>query len=341
LTSISVVIPVRNGSRTILECIEALKASGPWDELIVVDDASDDDSTKIAEGAGARVVRCGSRTGPAGARNRGAAEASSDVILFVDADVVVPRGTGERLRAAFADPAIAAVQTVYTARCPAKNLVSRYQNFYYYYAFARIREERIAAFATWCAAIRREVFMSAGGFNDRIPDPTVEDEELGYALADAGLSILLEKDLQVTHLASYDLPAFVRRRFRMARAQAKSAWRSVKTRLLLRYVNLRETGTHHSRLVVLAILSMLAGEASLVLLAATRGLGAASVAAALMAACAVPMALACCSPFLGACVNSLGIKSLPAFAILCLLDTIVLGWGVLFGSIEYLTGSRY
>jgi glycosyltransferase involved in cell wall biosynthesis len=341
VASISVVIPVRDGAGTIRECLEGLRASGGYAELLVIDDASRDETTAIAENAGARVIRCEKRIGPAGARNRGARLATGDVVLFVDSDVVVPPEIGAKLHEAFADPSVAAVQTIYTADCPAANVFSRYQNLYYHYSFARIREKRIAAFATWCAAIRREAFLALGGFNDRIPDPTVEDEELGYALVDAGLSILLDKSLQVRHLAFYSLSAFAGRRFRMSRAQSKSAWRSVKNRLLLRYMNLRETGTHHSRLVVMAILALIAGQAALGLALLLPVGGTLSWISTSVAMLSIPAALLCNSGFLKVSVNSIGIKSLPAFAGLCVFDMIVLGWGIMFGSIEYLLGSRY
>lgn len=341
MATISAVIPARNASRTIAACLDALTASGRYEQVLVVDDASTDETARLAAEAGAEVVCCRSRVGPARARNLGASRASGEVVLFVDSDVLVPPGTGERLRADFADPDVAAVQSLYAPDCPARDIVSRYQNFYYHFSFARLQLRRIAVFATWCAAIRRDAFQAAGGFNERIPDPTVEDEELGYALADAGCSILLDKGLQVVHLARYGLAAFARRRFRMARAQAKSAWRSIRKRLLLRYVNIRATGTHHSRLVVLGILSLLAGQAALLLSLFPFGGTAFPCVLRTVSALSIPACLATNSPFLRKSVNSLGIKLLPAFLVLCLFDMLVLGWGIVIGSIEYATGSRY
>lgn len=300
-----------------------------------MDDCSSDETAALAAAAGARVISLPQRMGPAGARNRGAAAAASGVILFLDADVLVPPGLLEELRRLFDDPGTAAVQTVYTPACPAADIVSAYQNFYYHHSLARLGAGSVAVFATWCAAVRKSLFEEAGGFNDRIPDPTVEDEEFGYTLADAGRRIVLCRHLQVTHLACYSLGAFVRRRFRMARAQAKSALRSVRDRLLLRYVNVRETGTHHSRWTVLAILLMLAAQASLV--AGIAGPASALMPAAMLTAASV----ACCLPLLRDSVYSLGRRVLPAFTLLCILDLAVLGWGLVLGSVEFLLGRRY
>ncbi|NLP04428.1 glycosyltransferase family 2 protein [Candidatus Fermentibacteria bacterium] len=342
LVSIAAVIPARNSERWIRRCLASLSGgSDRPDEMIVVDDASTDGTGREARESGARVIELDVRQGPARARNAGAAAASAEVILFVDSDVLVPPGLVERMRLAFEDPSVAAVQTIYTASCPATDLVSSYQNFYYHLALASIRGARSAVFATWCAAVRKDVFESLGGFNEDIPDPTVEDEELGYAISDAGYAILLERDLQVTHLACYTIAAFARRRFRMAASQARSAWRSVKNRLLLRYVNLRDTGTHHSRLTVLAILCMLAAQAFLIVW--TASLIAGSERPALLQAAVVmsSAALFLCSRFLRKSVNSLGVNILAPFAALCLLDLLVLGWGIIWGTLGFLARRRY
>lgn len=342
LVSIAAVIPARNSERWIRRCLDSLSGGTDRpDEIIVVDDASTDGTGREARECGARVIELEVRQGPARARNAGAAAAAAEVILFVDSDVLVPPGLVERIRLAFEDPSVAAVQTMYTPSCPATDLVSSYQNFYYHLALASIRGDRSAVFATWCAAVRKEVFTALGGFNEDIPDPTVEDEELGYSMSDAGYSILLERDMQVTHLACYTVLSFARRRFRMAASQARSAWRSVRSRLLLRYVNLRNTGTHHSRLTVLAILCMLLSQASLAAWTVSLFSGGERLpflpAAVFMSA----SALILCSRFLRSSVNSLGVNVLIPFAALCLLDLLVLGWGVVWGTLGFLARRRY
>ena len=94
---ISVVIPVRNGSEHIDKCLRGFKGSTYEQyEVIVVDDASTDGTAEVAERAGAKVLRLKEQSGPAAARNRGAEEAQGDIILFVDADVVINQDTIEQ-----------------------------------------------------------------------------------------------------------------------------------------------------------------------------------------------------------------------------------------------------
>lgn len=333
---VSIVIPAWKASRTIADCLAAISAQTlPPLEVVVVDDDSPDDTASMAEALGARVVRLPRNMGPARARNEGVAAASGDVILFVDSDVAIPGGLVEAIHARFEDPAVSAVQTLYTPSCPASGLVSRYQNFYYHHALARVREESTAIFATWCAAVRKDLFERLGGFNTDIPEPTVEDEELGYAIADSGGGIILDKSLQVVHMASYDLRGFARRRMRMARAQAKSGLRQIRDRLLARYINVHETGTHHSRLVVASILMMP--------LSLSSAIAAIPLGPSMLAPSSILFASAmlCHLDFFRRASRQFGPGILPGFALMCAADMLILAWGITRGTASFLMGRRY
>ena len=341
---ISVVIPAYNAEATLDSCLDSLKKQTlePF-QIILVDDCSTDRTASIASEAGFEIVSFSVRAGPAIARNAGADRAEGDIILFLDADVIIPPDLIERIVDCFnSDSSIVAVQTVYSPYCPAEEMVSRYQNFYYYHALARIKESSTATFATWCAAILRDTFIEIGGFNTSIPEPTVEDEELGYEIADRDQKIALAKDIQVTHLASYTISQFVRRRFRMAKAQAKSGWRSIKERLLKRYINIRETGTHHSRWVVLSILLVLSAGFSMTAFLTGAVLGLAlSPWLPVAALAALVLSLLCHLNFFRSAVSHFGMKILPGFILLCLLDMAILGWGVFTGTVQFLSGKHY
>src|SRR5437899_11501896 len=91
---VSIVVPVHNDAAALSECVRALVgAAGQETEIVVVDDGSTDDSAAVAERAGVRCLRLGRRLGAAAARDRGARDVTGDVILFVDADVVVTPDT--------------------------------------------------------------------------------------------------------------------------------------------------------------------------------------------------------------------------------------------------------
>jgi len=332
-----VIIPAWNAGNTIGDCLDSIVSQTvPPHEIILVDDGSNDNTPGKAVEYGATLLSTGGRRGPATARNMGADAASGDVILFLDSDVTVDADLIRNVSSHFSDESVWAVQTLYTPVCPAKDTVSQYQNYYYYFSLNRIPAGSTATFATWCAAIRRNRFLEIGGFNVRIPEPTVEDEELGYTIADRGGLIILDKTVQVTHLACYTLMQFTRRRLRMSKAQAKSGWRQIKQRLLARYINVHESGTHHSRWVVLSILLVLKAQIMLLWSLVTM-----SPSGLIPAAVLLVLALFCHLSFLTRCSRDLNKNVALSFALMCIYDMAILGWGIVLGTIEYISGKKY
>ena len=89
---ISVIVPCRNEARNLGECLRSMLAQDcPPMEIIVIDDGSTDGSADIvrclAEDSPIPLLLCdGPHRGAAAARNRGAARAKAEVIVFVEAD---------------------------------------------------------------------------------------------------------------------------------------------------------------------------------------------------------------------------------------------------------------
>lgn len=89
--AVSIVIPVYNSGWTLKRCLRSLSEQN-FDqryEVIVVDDCSTDDTCKIAEETGARLIRLRPHTGLIGQIcNIGAKKARSDVIVFLDSHFI-------------------------------------------------------------------------------------------------------------------------------------------------------------------------------------------------------------------------------------------------------------
>jgi glycosyltransferase involved in cell wall biosynthesis len=83
---VSVVIPAFNEEAGIGAVIAGVKAAGPFLEVVVVDDASTDETAERAAAAGARVVRHPYNKGNGAAVKTGLREARGDVVLLMDAD---------------------------------------------------------------------------------------------------------------------------------------------------------------------------------------------------------------------------------------------------------------
>ncbi|MCC6245930.1 MAG: glycosyltransferase family 2 protein [Gemmatimonadaceae bacterium] len=89
---VSVIIPVRDRATMLPDAIESLlRQTRAPDEIIVVDDASIDDSRRVALSYGERVIVLDADgSGPAAARNVGIAVATGAFIGFLDSDDLWP-----------------------------------------------------------------------------------------------------------------------------------------------------------------------------------------------------------------------------------------------------------
>jgi len=87
---VSVVIPLYNDGRTIELCLASVLAQTYQPlEVIVVDDASTDDSAAKAARYPCTLVRAEVNGGPGAARNLGVSHAKGDIIFFLDADMTM------------------------------------------------------------------------------------------------------------------------------------------------------------------------------------------------------------------------------------------------------------
>jgi len=210
--SISVIVPVFNGGTMISRCLEALSASDyPADEIIVVDDGSTDNSAETSRQKGATVLQMPQQSGPAAARNIGSQRARGDILLFVDADVVVHRDSIARVAASFENnPGLAAVFGSYDDEPAEKNFLSQYKNMFHHFVHQQSSAEA-ETFWAGCGAIDRRIFAALGGFDSiRYRRPSIEDIELGYRMRKLGYRILLDKGLQGKHLKQWRLGSLLR-----------------------------------------------------------------------------------------------------------------------------------
>ena len=203
---ITIIVPVYNAADTLGPCLEAVSNSTCRDfECIVADDGSSDESPEIAAKKGARIVSIAERRGPARARNIAASSAQGEILLFIDADVCIQPDTVEQAAKAFAqDEKLDALIGSYDDDPAASNFVSQYKNLMHCFVHRR-GKRRASTFWTGCGAIRRSVFVAAGGFDERYTRPSTEDIELGARLVRAGHKIELEPSLSVTHLKRWTL----------------------------------------------------------------------------------------------------------------------------------------
>ena len=202
---LSVIVPVKNGHNVLPRMLDMLSRSElpreTW-ELIVVDDGSTDDSVAIASAYADLVIRMPAPShGPGYARNRGVERARGECVVFLDSDVVVRPDTLTRLAETMMTRSdVDAVFGAYCDEPEAAGVVSKYRNLLHHYTHAQEPGEA-QTFWAGCGCVRRAVFVQVGMYDEwRFSRPQIEDVELGYRLSAHGHRILLQPEIQVTHL---------------------------------------------------------------------------------------------------------------------------------------------
>lgn len=205
-------MPVYNGEYFLQECLDAILASDYSNyEVVVVDDCSTDSSGDIARQKGAKVIEMEENSGPAAARNFASGQVDGDVLLFVDADVVIRQDTLTRIAGVFADSNdVSALFGSYDDEPAEENFLSQYRNLLHHYVHQTSNREA-STFWAGLGAVRREVFLELGGFDcERFPEPSIEDIELGARIRNAGHRIVLERDIQAQHRKKWTASSVLR-----------------------------------------------------------------------------------------------------------------------------------
>lgn len=210
----AIVIPAYQAADIIGTCVRALDAqSVPREryEIIVVDDASTDDTTSMAREAGAdRVLSC-PHGGPATARNAGIEAAGGQIVLFTDADCEPSPDWLEHMTAPFADARVMGAKGAYWTRQRA--IIARLTQLEF-----EIRYERMARLPHtdfvdgYAAAYRRSLLTECGGFDPTYPIPSAEDVDLSFRLARQGHRLVFVPEARVWHRHPISLMAYLTRK---------------------------------------------------------------------------------------------------------------------------------
>lgn len=110
--AVTITVPVYNSVSSIRTTLERLlQLDYPKDrlQLLVLSDASNDGTDDVVRefaGRGIELIRAASRRGKTAAENAAVAVARGDILVNVDATVVVPTGSLKRLVRAFEDPTV-------------------------------------------------------------------------------------------------------------------------------------------------------------------------------------------------------------------------------------------
>ena len=200
---LSVIIPNRNGEKTIGLCLEALfRSDHDSFEVIVVDDSSTDNSVSMIEKFPCTLVRLEAHCGTAAARNRGAQNSKGAVLFFTDADCMVMKDTLSIVEKAWAKQGPEAIiGGTYTCNPYDQNFFSMFQSVFIHFCELKnlSNPDYIAAHAM---VISADTFGRSAGFPDDFL-PIIEDVEFSHRLRRQGRKLIMEPELQVQHIFDF------------------------------------------------------------------------------------------------------------------------------------------
>jgi glycosyltransferase involved in cell wall biosynthesis len=215
---ISVVIPTRNGAAVLGRCLAAAFASRyPRFEVVVVDDASEDDSLEIIARFPCRLVRLDQHSGASKARNAGAGASRGELLFFIDSDCMLGSDTLALANESFGSRKDRVLGGTYTPLPADDDFYSAFQSISIHHLETRTNPpDYVAAHAM---VIDAGLFRRSGGFVENSfigRAASVEDVELCHRLRRSGCELSIDPRLQVTHIFRFSLLRSVRNAFRKA-----------------------------------------------------------------------------------------------------------------------------
>jgi glycosyltransferase involved in cell wall biosynthesis len=204
--SLSIIIPTFNREEVLAKALEAyLAQSSPQliHELLVVDDGSTDNTEAMVKEFGRRAlfpVRYfrQSNQGPATARNLGIREATSNLVLFSDSDIIPERDlVAQHLEWHKKNPQIEAAVLGYVTWAP-EIRATPFMRWYgedgalFRYRSLRGRTGEVGChfFYTCNLSLTTEFLRTSGQFDEDFKGAGYEDLELGYRLHKSGMKLL-------------------------------------------------------------------------------------------------------------------------------------------------------
>ena len=195
---VAVIVPTYSRARMLPRLIAGLEAQlGDLDfEVVVVDDASKDDTAAVLEQIAAtspltlRLIRQPRNRGPAAARNLGWRSTTAQVVVFTDDDCTAEPGWLTRLVAGADHADIVQGRTI-----PDPTELDQTGPF----SRTLTIEHEDGFYQTCNIAYRRHVLEEAGGFDEAFRFAAGEDTDLAWRAREAGAKTAFLDDAVVRH----------------------------------------------------------------------------------------------------------------------------------------------
>lgn len=209
---ISIITPARNSASTVEKCLTSLlEQNYPRNEIILVDDGSTDNTAKIAESLGAKVLRIDHKPGALVSRplQIGIDNSSGEVIAFVQSDAYYSLGYVREAAKSLHDPMVGGVVGPVRLWGP-RSVLGRIHSMNYRYnenhperIKSGIERDRIGP-AVFKRELLEELPYGVGGI----------ELEIGKMIKSRGKRVVYNPRMVYYHQYRTDLGVFLRQKFR-------------------------------------------------------------------------------------------------------------------------------
>jgi len=235
---VSILIPAHNEERVIGRILQGMtKLTYPKDKMqvIVIDDASTDNTGEIAEGYATshnyiEVIHRNQSEGGKGkasALNAGLKQSEGEIVFCFDADYYPQRAIIEKLGTEFTDPKVGAVQGRVTVLNEPQNVVTRLVALERIGGYRVDQQARdglglISQFGGTVGGFRRDLLQSLNGWDEFI---LAEDTDLTFRVYLAGYKIRYVNDAECYEEAVENWWGYWKQRYRWAKGHMQCAFK--------------------------------------------------------------------------------------------------------------------
>jgi len=200
---ISIIIPTFNEEKYLPSLIDSVKKQDYNDfEIIVADADSEDKTIEIAKNFGCQITNGGL---PAKGRNEGAKIAKGNLLLFLDADTILPKDFFDKALKEFKERNLDIAS--FCLEPQAKN---RFKKFLFdaFYNFPILIFEKFLAHGAQAILVKKEIFEKIGGFDEKIK--FAEDHSFMRKAKKVGNFGILRKVRVFSSLRRFEREGFVK-----------------------------------------------------------------------------------------------------------------------------------
>ena len=215
MATVAVVIPAHHADATVHLCVDAVcrSTTGHSLRILVVDDGGNPQLAHRLESYPVTIVATGEAGSAAHARDLGTRQGESEVLVFLDADVIVEPDAIEKLVEPIQHGQAHATVGNYSRRLRGLNFAQSYKQLYVSHIYSRRHGYITNEFWTALGAVKTSVYRAVGGFDTSLRGATGEDVDFGMRLTRANYRILQKADAVGQHHHAFTLVTLLKNDF--------------------------------------------------------------------------------------------------------------------------------